>query len=87
MFDLLKESHAVLHTTPLHWTNLTTTLSPDLLKRLPAEGEWSAVDCLQGHFGHWLRVDKPLLADHWFDDLAASLAARYAESMRFGLDS
>lgn len=47
MFDLLKESHAVLHTTPLHWTNLTTTLSPDLLKRLPAEGEWSAVDCLQ----------------------------------------
>lgn len=47
MFDLLKESHAVLHTTPLHWTNLTTTLSPDLLKRAPAESEWSAVDCLQ----------------------------------------
>jgi len=47
MFDLLKESHAVLHTTPLYWTNLTARLSSDLLKRAPAEGEWSALACLQ----------------------------------------
>ncbi|MFN2144521.1 MAG: DinB family protein [Anaerolineales bacterium] len=47
MFDLLKESHAILQITPLHWNNLVKTLSPELLNRPPAEGEWSVVKCLQ----------------------------------------
>ena len=47
MFDLLKETRAILQTTPLRWTSLIETLSPDLLNRPPAEGEWSAVACLQ----------------------------------------
>lgn len=47
MFDVLKETRTVLQTTPLRWTNLIETLSPELLNRPPADGEWSAVDCLQ----------------------------------------
>ena len=47
MFDLLKETKAILQTTPLRWTNLIETLSPNLLNRPAAEGEWSPVQCLQ----------------------------------------
>ena len=47
MFDLLKETKAILKTTPLRWANLIETLSPDLLNRPPAESEWSPVQCLQ----------------------------------------
>jgi hypothetical protein len=44
---LLKEVRTVLLTTPQRWTNLTQTLTEDLLNRQPAEGEWAALDCLQ----------------------------------------
>ena len=47
MFDLLKETKAILQTTPLRWNNLIETVSPKLLDRPPAEGEWSPVQCLQ----------------------------------------
>ena len=45
--DLLKDVRTVLLTTPLRWTSLTQTLTGELLNRQPAEGEWSALDCLQ----------------------------------------
>ena len=45
--DLLNEVRTVLITTPLRWTNLTQTLTDELLNRPPAEGEWAALDCLQ----------------------------------------
>ena len=47
MFDILKESLPVLATTPQRWKQLTAALTPELLARIPAEGEWSALDCLQ----------------------------------------
>ena len=47
MFDILKESAAILQATPRNWENLTNTLSEDLLNLPPATGEWSALDCLQ----------------------------------------
>ena len=43
----LEHVHAVLSTTPERWRRLVGTLSPDLLSRPPAEGEWSALSCLQ----------------------------------------
>lgn len=45
--DILKEARRVLLTTPLHWNNLTHTLTTELLNRPPVEGEWAALDCLQ----------------------------------------
>jgi uncharacterized damage-inducible protein DinB len=36
----------ILSTTPERWLSLMETLSPDLLNRPPAPGEWSAVECL-----------------------------------------
>lgn len=47
MNDILTESRAILQTMPLRWKNLAETLSPSLLSLPPAEGEWSALDCLQ----------------------------------------
>ncbi|MGD2028255.1 MAG: DinB family protein [Anaerolineales bacterium] len=47
MFDVLKESIPVLQTTPIRWENLTKITSTGLLERMPAPGEWSALDCLQ----------------------------------------
>lgn len=37
----------VLQTTPVRWLSLTQSLSPELLKRPAAPGEWSAHECLQ----------------------------------------
>jgi hypothetical protein len=36
----------VLESTPARWKSLCETLPPSLLNRKPAEGEWSALDCL-----------------------------------------
>ena len=47
MFDVLKESIPILQTTHLRWENLIKITSTELLERLPAPGEWSALDCLQ----------------------------------------
>jgi hypothetical protein len=47
MIDLLRDTLPILQITPARWTTLTAILSPDLLDRKPAPGEWSALDCLQ----------------------------------------
>lgn len=47
MNDILTESRAILQTMPLRWQNLAESLPPSLLDLPPAEGEWSALDCLQ----------------------------------------
>src|SRR5512143_488378 len=47
MNDILKEARTILQTTPVRWTNLTHSLSKQLLALPPVPGEWSALDCLQ----------------------------------------
>lgn len=47
MDTALKDVHAVLSTTPDRWQRLVSALPIDLLNRSPAEGEWSALNCLQ----------------------------------------
>lgn len=37
----------ILKTTPTRWLELTSALPEDLLTRQPAEGQWSALECLQ----------------------------------------
>jgi hypothetical protein len=44
---LITDVHAILSTTPDRWQRLVDTLPIDLLSRPPAEGEWSALNCLQ----------------------------------------
>ena len=46
MTELLDQVQAVLATTPARWQALTKSLSPELLTRPPAPGEWSTLDCL-----------------------------------------
>ena len=46
MEDILMEAQTILRTTPLRWENLTENVSAELLTRVPAPGEWSALDCL-----------------------------------------
>lgn len=46
MVDILSRARAVLTTTPDRWIQLINTLPMELLTRRPAEGEWSAVECL-----------------------------------------
>lgn len=43
----LEQVQAVLSTTPERWQRLVSTLPIDLLTRPPADGEWSALNCLQ----------------------------------------
>ena len=43
----LEPVHAVLSTTPERWQRLVSTFPIDLLTRPAAEGEWSALNCLQ----------------------------------------
>ena len=40
------EAQTILRTTPQRWENLTENVSAELLTRVPAPGEWSALDCL-----------------------------------------
>lgn len=47
MEDLLSQVRAILSTTPARWLALTQSLPRELLRRQPAAGEWSAVDCLR----------------------------------------
>ena len=44
---LLEKTRAVLAVTPVFWEQLSQKVSDDLLRANPAEGEWSALDCLQ----------------------------------------
>ena len=44
----------VLETTPARWQALCESLPPGQLSRIPAEGEWSALDCLN----HLLDTEK-----------------------------
>src|SRR5215216_1773172 len=47
MNELLPSVRAVLETTAPRWLNLAARLPADLLRRPPAAGEWSAVECLR----------------------------------------
>ena len=47
MNDLFMHLKAVLQTTPNRWHDLTATFPEALLRRRPADGEWSAIECLQ----------------------------------------
>lgn len=47
MDGFLVAVRAVIVTTPERWTSLARELPPELLARPPAEGEWSALECLQ----------------------------------------
>ena len=47
MNTLVEHVQAVLSTTPERWLRLVSTLPIDLLTRPAAEGEWSALNCLQ----------------------------------------
>ncbi len=47
MNTLIAHVQSILSTTPDRWQHLVRTLPNDLLIRRPAEGEWSALNCLQ----------------------------------------
>lgn len=47
MSDILARSRALLATTPDRWRALAAAADADLLRRAPAPGEWSALECLQ----------------------------------------
>ncbi len=47
MTTWLEDVQAILSTTPHRWQQLVSTLPVELLSRAPAEGEWSALNCLQ----------------------------------------
>lgn len=51
---ILPWTRAVLETTGPCWLRLTQTVPEELLTRIPAPGEWSAVDCLR----HLLDVER-----------------------------
>ena len=46
MENVLETAQTVLRATPVYWTTLAGSAPADLLKRAPAEGEWSALECL-----------------------------------------
>jgi hypothetical protein len=47
MNDLLVMIRAVLSTSPSRWQVMAETIPPELLTRVPAQKEWSAIECLQ----------------------------------------
>ena len=47
MSDILARTRALLATTPDRWHALAAAADADLLRRAPARGEWSALECLQ----------------------------------------
>ena len=47
MNTVLESVRALIATTPERWIRISQTLPEELLSRSPAEGEWSAVECLQ----------------------------------------
>lgn len=54
MNDIVVNLRAVLVTTPQRWLSLTESFSDEMLRRQPAPGEWSALECLL----HLLDLDK-----------------------------
>ena len=52
--QILPWARAVLETTGPRWLRLTQTVPDELLTRIPAPDEWSAVDCLR----HLLEVER-----------------------------
>lgn len=47
MTTIIDWAGAVLNATPKRWLDLTAMLPAELLRRAPAPGEWSALECLQ----------------------------------------
>jgi hypothetical protein len=47
MENLIPCVRSILRTTPRRWNSLAETVPPELLRRAPSPGEWSALDCLQ----------------------------------------
>jgi len=47
MENLISCVQSILRTTPRRWNSLVETVPPPLLRRPPAPGEWSAIDCLK----------------------------------------
>ena len=47
MTETLRFVIAVLKTTPQRWVQMAETIPPELFRRVPAPGEWSAHECLQ----------------------------------------
>lgn len=47
MDELVARVREVLTITPERWRALTASIEPELLKRRPAPGEWSALECLR----------------------------------------
>ena len=45
--DILHWARSVLQTTSVRWSGWAEALPAELLRRPPAPGEWSALDCLQ----------------------------------------
>jgi hypothetical protein len=64
--NLLEHVQAVLSTTPELWQRLVSTLPGNLLTRVPAAGEWSALNCLQ----HLLDAERSLFPVRFQDFLA-----------------
>jgi hypothetical protein len=63
MGDILKQVRAVLSISPARWFSITEAIPVELLVRIPAPKEWSALGCLQhivdidrGVFPDWLRA-------------------------------
>ena len=47
MDDLLSAAQAIFHNTPSRWAGLVQSFPLELLVRVPAPSEWSALECLQ----------------------------------------
>jgi DinB superfamily len=47
MDDLIPRVQTVLATTLARWLSMTATMPEELLRRAPAPGEWSALECLR----------------------------------------
>ena len=54
MDKTIEHIHAVLETTAKRWSEMAATLPAELLARVPAAGEWSAIECLH----HLIDVEK-----------------------------
>ncbi len=61
--DMLKNVLSVLRSTPRRWIHLADTIPPDLFKRPPKPGEWSAYECL-GHLVETERMVFPARLGH-----------------------
>jgi hypothetical protein len=67
MANVLEQVLMVLSTTAERWDGLAKSVPVDLLKRRPAAGEWSAVECLQ-HLINTEREVFPVRVRHFLHD-------------------